>query len=140
LPSSKVLALCRNQIRSEDDALDLLIGDRPLRLPEPIAILTREQLDHHPDLEPEAWLFPGLRPGRPLDPQYLTLQLCPLGTSISELQNTVRFRLAGAVPAKALADMLDFNVATFENDARLAGSTHGDFPALREQPRTSRQG
>ena len=48
-------------------------------------------------------------------------------------QNTARFRLAGAVPAKVLADMLDFSVATFENYARLAGGTRGDYPALREQ-------
>lgn len=36
-----------------------------------------------------------------------------------------------AVPAKVLADMLDFSVATFENYARLAGGTRGDYPALR---------
>lgn len=27
--------------------------------------------------------------------------------------------------------MLDFSVATFENYARLSGSTRGDYPALR---------
>ena len=58
--------------------------------------------------------------------------LRPLGVTISELQNTARFRLAGAVPAKVLADMLDFSVATFENYARLSGSTRGDYPALRD--------
>ncbi len=34
-------------------------------------------------------------------------------------------------PAKVLADILDFSVATFENYARLAGGTRGDYPALR---------
>ena len=60
-----------------------------------------------------------------------------LGTSISALQNTARFRLAGAVPAKVLAAMLDFSVVTFENYARLSGSTRGDYPALRGRTRAT---
>lgn len=133
LPASKVLLLRRNQFRDEDAALDLLIGDRPLALPDPIAVLAREQLDLLPETPPDGWLFPGRLPGQPRDPQYLNRRLRPLGVTISELQNTARFRLAGAVPAKVLADMLDFNVATFENYARLAGGTRGDYPALRDR-------
>lgn len=132
LPASKVLALPRNQLRNEGAALDLLIGDRPLVLPDPIAVLAREQLDLLSEAPPDGWLFPGLRPGLPRDPQYLNRRLRPLGVTISELQNTARFRLAGAVPAKVLADMLDFSVATFENYARLSGSTCGDYRALRD--------
>ena len=132
LPASKVLVLRHNQLREEDVSLDLLIGERPLTLPDPIAALAREQLDAPSEAAPDDWLFPGLRPGQPRDPQYLNRRLRPLGVKISELQNTARFRLAGAVPAKVLADMLDFSVATFENYARLAGSTRGDYPALRE--------
>lgn len=131
LPATKTFTLRRGQLRDEGDALDLLVGDRPITLPGPIAVLAREQLDLRPDADPEAWLFPGLRPGRPLDPQYLARRLRTFGISISALQNTARFRLAGAVPAKVLADMLDFSVATFENYARLAGGTRGDYPALR---------
>ena len=67
---------------------------------------------------------------RQADPE-AAVRLHALGTSISALQNTARFRLAGAVPAKVLADMLDFSVATFENYARLAAGTRGDYPALR---------
>ncbi|MGO1507769.1 MAG: hypothetical protein ACTIKQ_04660 [Microbacterium sp.] len=133
LPATKTLALRRSQLRDEGESLDFLIGDRPVTLPEPIAVLAREQRDLRPDADSDAWLFPGRSPGHPLDPQYLTRRLRTLGTSVSALQNTARFRLAGAVPAKVLADMLDFSVATFENYARLAGGTRGDYPALREQ-------
>ena len=125
------MALRRRQLRDENDGLDLHIGDRPLTLPAPITLLAREQLDLRPGADDDAWLFPGRLPGQPLDPQYLALRLRPLGTSISALQNTARFRVAGAVPAKVLADILDFSVATFENYARLAGGTRGDYPALR---------
>ena len=137
LPASRVLVLRRNQLRDEDASLKLLIGERPLTLPEPIAALAREQLDTPSEAAPDSWLFPGLRPGQPRDPQYLNRRLRLLGVTISELQNTARFRLAGAVPAKVLADMLDFSVATFENYARLAGSTRGDYPALRTHPMRS---
>lgn len=140
LPASKVLLLHRNQLRREGDALNLLIGDRPLTLPEPIAVLAREQLDAPSQAAPDDWLFPGRHPGRPRDPQYLNRRLPLLGVTISALQNSARFRLAGAVPAKVLADMLDFSVATFENYARLSGSTHGDYPALRVRPGPSTLG
>lgn len=69
LPASKVLLLRRNQLRDRDASLDLLIGDRPLALPDPIAILAREQLDLLAEPTPDGWLFPGLRPGQPRDPQ-----------------------------------------------------------------------
>lgn len=133
LPATKTFALRRSQLREEGDGLDLLIGDRPLALPEPIAVLAREQIDVLVKTAPDNWLFPGRHPGRPRDPQYLNRRLRPLGVTMSELQNTARFRLAGAVPAKVLADMLDFSVATFENYARLAGGTRGDYPALRSR-------
>lgn len=35
-------------------------------------------------------------------------------------------------PRQVLADVLGFRLITFENYARLAGSTRGDYPALRE--------
>lgn len=132
LPATKTFTLRRDQLRVEDDSLNLLIGDRPLRLPGPITALAREQMDVRPNADPDSWLFPGRRPGRPLDPQYLKRRLRPLGVTTSELQNTARFRLAGAVPSKVLADMLDFSVATFENYARLSGGTRGDYPTLRK--------
>jgi hypothetical protein len=131
LPATKTLALRRSQLRDGGNRLDLLIGRRPLTLPTTIAALAREQLELRPDAGDDTWLFPGLRPGQPLDTQYLALRLHALGTSISALQNTARFRLAGAVPAKVLADMLGFHVITFDNYARLTGGTRGDYPAMR---------
>lgn len=131
LPANTVFKLRRGQLREDGDALELIIGKRPLKLPAPIAALTREQLSHGRNTDAEAWLFTGRRPGKPLDPQYLTRRLRVLGTSVSALQNTARLRLAGAVPAKVLADMLDLSVATFQNYARLTGGTYGDYPALR---------
>ncbi|MBK7904664.1 MAG: hypothetical protein IPJ97_18415 [Proteobacteria bacterium] len=93
LPASRVLVLRRNQLRDEDASLKLLIGERPLTLPEPIAALAREQLDTPSEAAPDSWLFPGLRPGQPRDPQYLNRRLRLLGVTISELQNTARFQL-----------------------------------------------
>ncbi|MER5831267.1 hypothetical protein AB0K68_38070 [Streptomyces sp. NPDC050698] len=129
--AARILTLQHAHLHDTGDAVDLHVGDRPLRLPEPLTDLARTQLARHPDAGPQDWLFPGRQPGRPRHPLYLTGQLRMLGTSISALQKTARFRLAGAVPAKVLADMLDFNVTMFETYARLAGANRGDYPALR---------
>lgn len=129
--AARILTLQHAHLHDTGDAVDLHVGDRPLRLPEPLTDLARTQLARHPDAGPQDWLFPGRQPGRPRHALYLTGQLRMLGTSISALQKTARFRLAGAVPAKVLADMLDFNVTMFETYARLAGANRGDYPALR---------
>ncbi len=67
-PATKTLALRRSQLRDEGDSLDLLLRDQPLALPEPIAVLAREQLDVLAETAPDDWLFPGRHPGRPRDP------------------------------------------------------------------------
>ncbi|WP_026819281.1 hypothetical protein [Arthrobacter castelli] len=54
-----------------------------------------------------------------------------LGTSLSGLQKTARFRIAGALPAKVLADMLDFHISTFKTYANLAAGVRGEYPAIR---------
>ena len=131
--ASRILMLRREQLHDTGDVVDLYVGDRPLRLPEPLAELARTQLAQRPDAGPQDWLFPGRQPGRPRNALYLTRQLRMLGTSISALQKTARFRLAGTVPAKVLADMLGFHVNTFETYAHLAAGNRGDYPNLRQR-------
>lgn len=133
VPASRILTLRREQLHDTGEAIDLNLGDRPLRLPEPLADLARTHLARHPEAGPQDWLFPGRQPGRPRNALYLTRQLRMLGTSISALQKTARFRLAGAVPAKVLADMLGFHVNTFETYAHLAAGNRGDYPSLRKR-------
>lgn len=133
VPASRILTLRREQLHNTGDVVELNIGDRPLQLPEPLADLARAHLARHPDAGPQDWLFPGRQPGRPRNTLYLTRQLRMFGTSISALQKTARFRLAGAVPAKVLADMLGFRANTFETYAHLAAGNRGEYPSLRKR-------
>lgn len=132
LLATRTLRLHRSQLHVTDQGdAQLLLGEHPLVLAGPV---TQIAIQHLATLEPagqDAWLFPGLNPGGHRDAQYLTSRIEPLGMSISELQKAARFRLAGTVPAKVLADALGFNIATFELYANLSASPRGEYPQLR---------
>lgn len=134
LLATRTLRLRRNQLHiTEHGEAELLLGEHPLVLAGPVAEIAKQ---HLATLEPARqgdWLFPGLSPGGHRDAQYLTSRLEPLGMSISELQKAARFRLAGNVPAKVLADALGFNTTTFEVYANLSASPRGDYPQLHAQ-------
>lgn len=131
--ATRTFRLRRGQLRATgNDGAELALGQHPLTLATPVAKIARKHLESLAPAEPNAWLFPGLTPGGHRDPQYLNRRLKPFGTSISALQKAARFRLAGTVPSKILADALGFNVPTFEQYANLAASTRGDYPLLRE--------
>lgn len=129
-PATRVLRLEVKELRCQDDGgVQVFFTDHPLVLPLPTAKLVSSYLA---SLQRGIrWLFPGRRPGSQRDVQYLVQHLAPLGGTVSQLQNSARFKLAGAAPAKVLADMLGLNVATFERYASLSSGTWGEYPALR---------
>ncbi len=129
--AAHILASRRDRLLTDSTPARFTLHERPVALPDPIGRIAT-QLARAQQAAPESpWLFPGRTPGRHRDLQYLTRQLKPLGTSISALQNTARYQLASALPAKVLADMLGFDVSMFENYARLSNGVWGNYPALR---------
>ena len=131
-PATRVLRLEVKQLRlTEDDGIEILFTDHPLVLPATATAMVRAYL--HSVLDGSRWLFPGNRPGSPRDAQYLVRHLKPLDGAVSQLQNSARFKLAGAAPAKVLADMLGLTVATFERYASLSSGSWGEYPALRAE-------
>lgn len=135
-PATRVLRLDRTQLHLNDDGgAQVHFTEHPLTLPVPAARLCRTYLAtlHNGD----RWLFPGRRPGSPRNVQYLVPHLASLGGTISQLQNSARFKLAGAAPAKVLADMLGLTVATFESYASLSGGAWGEYPTLRAEQNRS---
>lgn len=131
LPATRTLRLRCRQVRATQEGVELLLGEHPLILATPIATIARQHLASLQMPEPDSWLFPGMTPGGHRDPQYLNRRLEPLNINIATLQNAARFKLAGAVPSKILADAIGFGVATFERYANLSASARGDYPALR---------
>ncbi len=131
-PATRVLRSDLNQLRLTDDGgVQVLFTDHPLALPVPAAEVVGSYLASLQN--GNRWLFPGSRPGSQRDVQYLVHHLRPLGGTVSQLQNSARFKLAGTAPAKVLADMLGLTVATFERYASLSNGTWGEYPALRAE-------
>lgn len=132
LLASRTLRLRRSQLHfTEQGEAQLLIGEHPLVLAGPVTQIAAQYIAALEPAGQEAWLFPGRTPGSHRDAQYLATRIEPLGMSISELQKTARFRLAGTVPAKVLADALGFSITTFELYANLSASPRGEYPGLR---------
>jgi len=138
LLATRTLRLRRSQLNvTEQGDAQLILGEHPLVLADPVTQIAKQHLatlepaEPAEPAEPGAWLFPGLSPGRHRDAQYLASRLEPLGMNVSELQKAARFRLAGTVPAKVLADALGFNTTTFELYANLSASPRGEYPRLR---------
>ena len=136
--ATRVLRLEVHQVRRADDGVQVFFTDHPLLLPAPAAELVGQYLAS--PANGTRWLFPGRRPGSQRDVQYLVRHLAPLGGAVSQLQNSARFKLAEAAPAKVLADMLGLTVATFERYASLSSGTWGEYPALRAEQMGERIG
>lgn len=135
-PATRVLRLDKTQLHLTDDGgAQVHFTDHPLTLPVPAAKLCRSYLAALQN--GDQFLFPGRRPGSHRNAQYLVRHLAPLGGTVSQLQNSARFKLAGAAPAKVLADMLGLTVATFESYASISGSTWGEYPRLRAEQNRS---
>lgn len=131
LPARRIVRLERTQIikvGAHDAALTF--GEHQLVLPPPVADISRVHLQSISDSQ-TTWLFPGHRPGQHMSDQQFRRALEPYDVTIAQLQTAARYRLAGAVPAKILADSLDFDLSTIAKYASLSGGRWGDYPFVR---------
>jgi hypothetical protein len=94
----------------------IVLGTAPIALPEPLAALVRELAATRsgqatigrPDTVP--WLFPGGRPGHPLDGRRLGDRLKNIGLHPRQARATALFTLASQLPAAILARMLGIHI------------------------------
>ena len=133
-PAARVVSLHYQHLTLEDQHVGLTLQAGTISLPAAMASLARSHLNELHERQTTTWLFPGRTPGGHRNEQYIAKWLKQIGTSISQLQNTARFQLAGTLPAKILADTLGFNTSTFEKYARLSNGTWAEYPALRAKP------
>ena len=133
-PAARVVRLQHRQLTLGDQHVGMTLQAGTISLPSAMGTLARSHLNDLQQRQTSAWLFPGRTPGGHRNEQYIAKRLKQVGTSISQLQNTARFQLAGTLPAKILADTLGFNTSTFEKYARLSNGTWADYPALRAKP------
>jgi hypothetical protein len=104
-----IASLTTGHIRGNGTEVTIMLGTVPVTLPGPMASLVRQlaatQPGHatigRPDTGP--WLFPGGRPGHPLDARRIGERLKNIGLHPRHDRTTALFTLAAELPAAILA-------------------------------------
>jgi hypothetical protein len=98
----------------------LRISDHALLLPPRLASIAIQQRDRR-DLRSvfgragatgTRWLFPGLRPGRPMDAASLSQKLGAHGIDVRAARNTALADLAADLPPAVLAQLVGIGIST----------------------------
>ncbi|MEU9165810.1 site-specific integrase [Streptomyces sp. NPDC048424] len=137
LYAQRPAAICRlttAHVLSTDRSTQIRCGRKPITLPEPIAGLVREltatrHRGRNKDSSTAAdtpWLFPGIRPGTPLDFAGLDERLKKIGLRPRADRSTALFALAGELPAALLATLLGVTTDTAVTWQQIAA---GDWTA-----------
>ncbi|MBV7243667.1 hypothetical protein [Streptomyces sp. MW-W600-10] len=134
-PCTRITNLTTAQITDTGKALHLMLGTRPVEIPEPLSALIRELVRTrkgyavvgHTDAHP--WLFPGGLPGRPISPAHLKHRLGRLGIPTRAGRNTALMDLAGQLPAVVLSRLLGLHVNTATLWSQDAGNTRPGYAA-----------
>jgi hypothetical protein len=93
-PLTKIAALPTSAITITDNDVRISLGHEPIPLPPPFAHLLASYMHNRPHLRTAGglatspWLFPGIRPGRHLQPQELRVRLAQLGIDPLGARNT----------------------------------------------------
>ena len=117
-PLTKVAHITRDQIVSSASGVWIMLGTKPLNLPDPLGglvlRLAANRRGHaalgHTDDHP--WLFPGGAPGRPISPNRLTARLQSFGVRARAGRNTTLMDLAAQLPAIVLSNLLGIHINT----------------------------
>ena len=131
---SRIVTLRRDQLEERGGALQLHLGPTSIEVPEPLAnLLEALARSHRPKVgvvpvTPSPWLFPGLRPGQPLNAAYLGERLRRLGVDHRAAPAPALVHLAGQLPAAVVAD-LGISPPTAVHWARAAGADWTTYAA-----------
>ncbi|MBC9719627.1 hypothetical protein H9Y04_44885 [Streptomyces sp. TRM66268-LWL] len=134
-PCSRIVSLTVSHVTESDKGVHLHLGTRPLDIPEPLGDLVRELVrtrqGHaavgHTDASP--WLFPGGRPGRPMNPARLMSRLNAIGLPTRAGRGTALMDLAGQLPTTVLSRLLGIHIQTATAWSQEAGNTRPGYAA-----------
>lgn len=109
--TSRIVTLRHEQVSMHDGTTRLTIGATYIEIPEPLAtLLNRLCQSRRPKTGvvavPTPWLFPGLYPGRPLNPSHLAARLRNLGLPVMATRRSALTHLGSQLPAAVIADLL----------------------------------
>ena len=111
-----IASLTTEHVRDDGTEVKITLGTVPVTLPGPMATLVRELAATRPghatigcsNMGP--WLFPGGRPGHPLDAKRIGERLKSIGLHPRHDRATALFTLAAELPAAILARTLGISI------------------------------
>jgi hypothetical protein len=132
---TRVVALRVDQITTASDGVHLNLGTSAVIIPEPLGALLvklaatgrRHRGVGSPPQSP--WLFPGLQPGRPLNPNHLGQRLRQLGIHTMPARRSALINLASQLPAAVLAELLNLHPTTAVHWVNTAGGNWNTYAA-----------
>ena len=132
---TRLVKLTADHVIVNNDEVNIRLGAEPLTLIQPVGTLVarlRQDADRRVSTTQPRWLFPGERPGSPINAAHLGSRLRHLGLPDARHgRNSALLDLAGTVPAPILARMLGLSHTRAEQWFTLAGGDRGRYIALR---------
>lgn len=132
---SRIVALRVDQITTSSDGVYLNLGSSPVNIPEPLGALlvelavTGRRYSGVGSSARSHWLFPGLQPGRPLNPSHLGQRLRQLGIRTMPSRRSALMHLASQLPAAVLAELLNLHPTTAVHWVATAGGDWNTYAA-----------
>ncbi|MDP9842675.1 hypothetical protein [Streptosporangium lutulentum] len=134
-PISRLVRLTIHDILGHDDQTTLRLGNPPVPVPAPFAVLLHELAANRANMNTAVnWLFPGGRAGQPLTPGALLQQLRALGIPVTQTRTAAFRQLVIQAPAPVVAHALGYNPATATKHVIAAGGTWSRYPVTRPHP------
>lgn len=132
-PVAKIVRLPRDSVTVDDAQPTITLGNHTIELPEPVAVVVRDHLDHITHGRSSAaqprpkWLFPGLQPGQPLHVYSASRMLKSIGLSARAARNGAWQQLVHQAPAAILADGLGAGRGTVTRHANTAAADYANY-------------
>ena len=126
--TARITRLSRADIQHEEGQVLLRLGADAVRLPPPLDELAQQLPEQVPAgmagrlADADQWLFPGRRPGHPMDATGLAKRLRDLGIPLRAARNTALLQLGAELPSIVLADLLGIHISTAEAWSAAAGA------------------
>ena len=135
-PATRIVELTVDRIVQRGDTTTLRLGDTDIEVADTFGVLLLRLAEqrrgyaaiHTPDAR---WLFPGARPGRPLNAKQLAARLGRLGINLRAARTTVLLDYAGELAPAVIADMLGLNPSTAVRWVKAASGDWNAYAAMR---------
>ncbi len=135
--------LTTKQVTHNDDSVQLLLGGRPITVPDFFGSLIKELIADRParlaeDHDDGAWLFAGTRREQPLQPRVLLRRLSTIGIPATIGRNTALMELAGEMPAAVISGLLGISIDRATRWTQDTGNTRPGYAVALSQRNQAR--